>query len=109
MVQQPRLAKRRTRARCSANDRLPLRPLRLLARPRPLRVLVDEDGAPRAVGEGVTTWEPVEVRGPERIETAWGETGTPVRRDYYTVRDPDGRVLWLYSEQGAWSLHGVFD
>lgn len=118
---------RRAAASTEAAATLPPRPLRLLARPRPLRVAVDPDGAPREVREGLVSWTPAQARGPERLEVGWWEEGGPARRDYWVVRDPAGRALWLYRDLGpeggrehghgherdggarAWFLHGVFD
>jgi protein ImuB len=50
------------------------------------------------------------LRGPERIESGWWD-GADATRDYYTVRDTQGSLLWIYRECGGarrWFLHGVF-
>jgi protein ImuB len=77
------------------------RPLWLLAAPEllPLR-----DGRP-CRGGTLTV-----LSGPERIESGWWDGGD-VRRDYYIVRDPEGRRLWIYRERGGskrYFLHGLF-
>lgn len=47
------------------------------------------------------------LEGPERIRSGWWET--PVRRDYFVARWPDGRCGWLFrDEQGRWFVHGWF-
>jgi protein ImuB len=77
-----------------------LRPVWLLAEPRPL-----EGGDPPRY-EG-----PLEIEeGPERIESGWWD-GRDVRRDYYVARTPAGARVWIFRErraQGGWFLHGVF-
>lgn len=48
--------------------------------------------------------------GPERIETGWWD-GSDVARDYYTARDADGALVWVFRERRpphGWFLHGVF-
>jgi len=73
----------------------PVRPLWLLASPRPL-------GADPAAAEVRL------VSGPERIETGWWD-GFEVGRDYFVGRSARGEALWLYRErEGAWYVHGVF-
>jgi len=72
-----------------------LRPLWLLASPRPL-------GADPAAAEVRL------VSGPERIETGWWD-GNDVGRDYFVGRSARGEALWLYRErEGKWFVHGVF-
>ena len=73
----------------------PLRPLWLLASPRPL-------GADPAAAEVRL------VSGPERIETGWWD-GNDVGRDYFVGRGVRGEALWLYRErEGGWFVHGIF-
>lgn len=79
---------------------LPARPFWLLNSPKPL---VTENK--RSPGHGL-----VIESGPERIECG-GWLGWEVRRDYYVVRDPRGRRLWIYRELGEpsrWYLQGYF-
>jgi len=74
---------------------LPIRPLWLLASPRPLGV------DPAAAEIKLTS-------GPERIETGWWD-GKDVGRDYFVARNARGEALWLYRERGGeWFVHGVF-
>ncbi|MEH6628647.1 MAG: DNA polymerase Y family protein [Motiliproteus sp.] len=48
------------------------------------------------------------LQGPERIVSGWWDK-SPIRRDYYIGRWPDGRLGWLYrNHQGEWYLHGWF-
>jgi protein ImuB len=73
----------------------PLRPLWLLASPRPL-------GADPVLS-GLKL-----LSGPERIETGWWD-GEDIGRDYFVGRSPRGEQLWLYRERGGgWFMHGVF-
>lgn len=46
-------------------------------------------------------------RGPERIAAPWWQ-GASGARDYYEVRDENGRWLWVYRahETGGWFVHG---
>ncbi|MCH7873370.1 MAG: hypothetical protein IID33_16865 [Planctomycetes bacterium] len=86
------------------------RPLQLLSRPMPLRVIA-------LVPDGPPTWmscngrEHVIVRaaGPERIETAWWRGGD-VRRDYFRVTSETGEQFWVFRElnERGWYLHGVY-
>lgn len=47
------------------------------------------------------------LEGPERIRSGWWET--PVWRDYFVARWPDGRCGWLFrDERGRWFVHGWF-
>jgi protein ImuB len=81
-------------------ENVPLRPLWLLAEPRPL------DGREHPHYEGKLELED----GPERIESGWWD-GRDVRRDYYVARTAGGMRLWVFRErraEGRWFLHGVF-
>jgi protein ImuB len=83
------------RANGSTVQSFPLRPLWLLASPRPL-------GADPAASE--ITLE----SGPERIETGWWDS-FEIGRDYFVGRNARGEALWLYRERGGqWFVHGVF-
>jgi protein ImuB len=46
------------------------------------------------------------LSGPERIECGWWD-GDDARRDYFIARLQDG-CGWVYREDGAWYLHGLF-
>ncbi len=76
------------------------RPLWLLTRPRPLRLV-----AGQPVYAGCLVLE----GGPERIETGWWDGGD-VRRDYYRARNPRGVRLWIFRDlrESAWFLHGLY-
>jgi len=50
------------------------------------------------------------LTGPERIESGWWD-GRDCRRDYFVVRDSNGRTLWAFHEykpSPGWYLHGLF-
>jgi len=69
------------------------RPVWLLPRPQPCRI--DDYRI---------------LTGPERIEAGWWD-GRDCRRDYFIVRDPNGRTLWAFHEykpSPGWYLHGLF-
>jgi protein ImuB len=101
-----------TRARAAAGkgatalDPPEPRPVRLLGAPRPIEVVSEGDGAPRAVrpAPGAVAV----VRGPERLGGAWWAGGEA--RDYYEVEAADGRRLWIFfaPAAGRWFLHGLF-
>jgi protein ImuB len=99
-----------------------LRPLRLFARPEPIRVLTEPTERPpftfvwRRVSHRV-----VRAEGPERLSPEWGREAQDARtRDYYRVEDERGRRFWIFregffvedahGEEGApaWFLHGLF-
>lgn len=68
---------------------------------RPLWLL----DAPQALATIGGDW--VEERGPERIEAGWW--ATPLARDYYVLRDTQGRRLWAFrSTRGDWFAQGWF-
>ena len=102
----------------------PPRPFRLFDRPEPVEVMAEvPDGPPL-----LFTWRRARHRvmraaGPERIEPEWwacaGERDEAVR-DYYRIKDADGRRSWLYraglygeagdGNEGAprWYMHGLY-
>lgn len=51
------------------------------------------------------------VRGPERIECGWWDSGFAAR-DYFVAQDKDGACYWIYrerlKEEVHWFLHGMF-
>jgi protein ImuB len=86
------------------------RPLRLLARPWPMRVVaLVPAGPPTWLAWGNQEQRVLQALGPERIETAWWR-GRDVRRDYFRVTTEAGRVLWVFYalDEGRWYLHGWF-
>src|SRR6185503_1767050 len=66
--------------------------------PRPLWLL-----QPRKLDEGEFT----PLAGPERIESGWWD-GDEASRDYFIAHLPDGALGWIYREEDAWFLHGLF-
>lgn len=83
----------------------PSRPLWMLRDPEPLAM---REGSPWHEG-------PLQfVSGPERLETGWWDDDG-ISRDYYRVRNPRGRRLWVFrvrerrhADAGNWYLHGYF-
>ncbi len=49
----------------------------------------------------------VEAEGPERLSGEWWSR--PLDRSYWRATLGDGRVAWLYQEDGRWALHGWWD
>jgi protein ImuB len=86
------------------------RPVRLLPRPVPIRVLA-------LVPDGPPTWFyyhgrehlVADAAGPERIATAWWR-GRDVQRDYFRVTAETGEQFWLFHarDRQQWYLQGVF-
>jgi protein ImuB len=66
--------------------------------PRPAWLLA----APRRVAET----ELALIAGPERIACGWWD-GDETRRDYF-VAELGRSVTWVYREDGAWYVHGLF-
>jgi protein ImuB len=104
----------------------PLRPLRLLARPEPIKVPLATvpDGPPHRF-----TWRRADhvvarVEGPERIAMEWWkQDGKMLTRDYFRVEDESGLRFWIFrdglygselkDETGEpvpanWFVHGLF-
>lgn len=94
------------------------RPLRLLARPRPI-------GASTGSGEGpplrLDGRSILEVHGPERIEPEWWRPENVAARDYWRVVDERGLCTWVFREgtpedagesgrtsRSCWHVHGTF-
>jgi protein ImuB len=115
--------------RFRAEAELPLRPLRLLARPEPIEALaLVPDGPPVRFRWRRALHEVVAAEGPERIAGVWwsddgpgvgslGGTGAPTR-DYFRVEDRTGLRFWLFRSglyrdmaQGLaprWFVHGMY-
>jgi len=66
--------------------------------PRPLWLI-----EPKKISESEFT----ALAGPERIESGWWD-GDEARRDYFVARLPDSAMGWIYRENEAWFLHGLF-
>jgi protein ImuB len=92
----------------------PRRPLRLFAKPEPVRFLRSVPGSLhmrwRRAQHAITR-----IEGPERIAMEWWRHQTPQpARDYFRVEDSEGRRFWLCrAGDGSglapqWLLHGVF-
>jgi protein ImuB len=87
-----------------------LRPLRLMARPVPIRVTaVVPDGPPAWLWYNGRQYVVVQAAGPERLETAWWR-GPDVRRDYFRTTASSGEQFWIFHAvtERRWYLHGVF-
>ena len=81
----------------------------IVVRSRPLWLLP----VPESLGliNGRPAWHGLLAleRGPERIESGWWDGGD-VRRDYYRASNPQGAMLWVYTDlrTQAWYLQGIF-
>lgn len=87
-----------------------LRPVRLLQRPVPVRVIaLVPDGPPTWFSYHGQEYGVVHTAGPERLETAWWR-GPDIRRDYFRVTAESGEQFWLFrtTENRQWYLHGIF-
>lgn len=82
--------------------------------PRPLWMLPEPE--PLTVREGYPWHDgPLSfLSGPERLETGWWDA-EGISRDYYQVRTPRGRRLWVFrvrqrqhADAGHWFVHGYF-
>ena len=77
----------------------PPRPIHLLSLPLPL---LYKEGRLQHQGSTLKL-----TRGPERIEGGWWE-GETWRRDYYEALSGRDQRLWVFQQDSAWWLHGVF-
>lgn len=94
----------------SAVEPLAARPVRLLPRPVPIRVIaLVPDGPPRWFAYRGREHVVAGAEGPERLETAWWR-GRDVRRDYFRVTTETGEQFWIFraADEERWYLHGVF-
>lgn len=92
------------------------RPVRLLSPPEPVTAEIHDDGKtpPAAIQFRGKLLDLVPLGGPERIEPEWWHDDPAWRsgaREYWWVRDGDGRHLWLFRVgepriHGAWFVHG---
>ncbi len=86
------------------------RPLRLFARPVPIRVIaLVPDGPPTWLAYRGREYTIAAAEGPERIETAWWR-GPDIRRDYFRVTTEAGEQFWIFHDTSShvWFLHGLF-
>lgn len=84
--------------------KVPLRPLRLLREPLPLRREGDRLSCANR------RWEILAIEGPERLRGEWWLGG--FARDYYQVATVQGERLWVFQAAGgdpALFLHGIYD
>ena len=70
--------------------------------PRPAWLLT----APRRISDTAAETELALIAGPERIACGWWD-GDETRRDYF-VAEFGRSVAWVFREEGAWYLHGLF-
>jgi len=87
-----------------------MRPVRLLPRPLPIRVIaLVPDGPPTWFAYRGQECPIAQAWGPERLETAWWR-GSDVRRDYFRVATDDGEQFWIFhaANERRWYLHGLF-
>jgi protein ImuB len=86
------------------------RPVRLLSRPAPIRVIaLVPDGPPAWLSYRGREQCIVHAAGPERIETAWWR-GPDIRRDYFRITTDTGEQFWIFhaAVEDQWYLHGFF-
>jgi protein ImuB len=98
---------------------LPLRPIRLFARPEPVQAMAAvPDGPPLRFRWRRVLHEVARAEGPERIAAQWwhdAEDGS-LTRDYFRVEDAAGRRFWLFRDglfefetrEPRWFVHGLF-
>ncbi|TMG76109.1 MAG: DNA polymerase Y family protein [Betaproteobacteria bacterium] len=61
---------------------------------------------PRRISDTAAETELVLLAGPERIACGWWD-GDEARRDYF-VAELGSSLAWVYREEGAWYIHGLF-
>ncbi|MDP1585950.1 MAG: DNA polymerase Y family protein [Bradyrhizobium sp.] len=103
----------------------PLRPLRLFARPEPIKVIAEvPDGPPAWFQWRRASHTVMRVEGPERVAMEWWRSQREMlTRDYFRVEDETGLRFWLYRDglydreiaqrageivQPNWFVHGLF-
>jgi protein ImuB len=87
-----------------------LRPVRLLGRPVPIRVMaLVPDGPPTWFWYHGREYVVAHADGPERLETAWWR-GPDIRRDYFRVTAESGERFWIFHApaEHRWYMHGMF-
>jgi protein ImuB len=98
---------------------LPLRPIRLFARPEPVQAMAAvPDGPPLRFRWRRVLHEVAHAEGPERIASQWWHDaeGGSLTRDYFRVEDATGRRFWLFRDglfefetrEPRWFVHGLF-
>jgi protein ImuB len=104
----------------------PLRPVRLFARPEPIKVpfATVPDGPPHHFTWRRADHVVVRVEGPERIAMEWWkQDGRVLTRDYFRVEDETGLRFWIFRDglygselidkagkpiPANWFVHGLF-
>jgi protein ImuB len=104
--------------RVRVSGEAPQRPLRLFAKPEPVKVTAEvPDGPPVQFRWRRVLHRVIRAEGPERIAMEWWRNDThKLTRDYFRVEDENGRRFWLYRDGiyeretavSPWFLHGVF-
>ena len=94
------------------------RPVRLLDRPEPVKVMaMMPDHPPAMIRWRHYNWTVLRATGPERVGPRWWDPNRTDRlsRDYYRVEVEDGRRLWLCREglvergdEASWFIYGLF-
>ena len=94
------------------------RPVRLLDRPEPVKVVaMMPDHPPAMIRWRHYNWTVLRATGPERVGPRWWDPNRTDRlsRDYYRVEVEDGRRLWLCREglvergdEVSWFIYGLF-
>lgn len=103
---------------------VPMRPIRLFARPEAVEVIAEvPDGPPARFRWRRVMHEVVAAEGPERIAMEWWRNadGRALTRDYFRVESRQGIRVWLYRDglygremrnkpnwRPGWYLHGLF-
>lgn len=86
-----------------------LRPVALLPQPEPVEIEADATGWPKAFRWHRVPRQLVRLEGPERLAPEWWHGGlAPTHRDYFRAEDAEGRRYWLFRQDHAWFLHGLF-
>ena len=96
----------------------PPRPVRLLDRPEPVKVVaMMPDHPPAMIRWRHHNWTVLRATGPERVGPRWWDPNRTdkLSRDYYRVEVEDGRRLWLCREglvergdEISWFIYGLF-
>lgn len=92
-----------------------MRPICLLSRPEPVKVMVPLPDYPPMmfIYKGVMH-KIKKADGPERIAREWWQDDKTQIRDYYCVEDENGARYWLFRlgryelEEPEWFIHGFF-
>ena len=102
----------------AAKQGVPVRPLRLFARPEPIEAMASvPDGPPLRFRWRRMLHEVAAIEGPERIAPEWWKAdAAALTRDYFRAEDTEGRRFWLYREglysretvRPRWFMHGLF-